>query len=89
MTKLLMKLKIFTDALSAFLRVALICLILFIGSLNAGAVVKGWTPPEKDSLPQASKEEIGTNKATNQESIDEPSDFLDEIVFPFEPGLGN
>ena len=75
-------------------------LILFTGWTSADALVKGWSPIEKESLsPEANGdnplriviEPSGENQNIDEEDKNQSNypDLGSEQVFPFEPGLGN
>ncbi len=87
--------------LSAFL----IASVLFGGFTRVDALVKGWTPPEEEALSEEangnnplgivivkSEENEGVEHKENSSkevNMENSSDLFDDLIFPFEPGLGN
>ena len=76
------------------LSIVLICSILFGGFQNTFAVTPGWAPPE--DYRDNSTEDLNEENSNISEGLDEPQsnrnidDILGgELIFPFEPGLGN
>ena len=88
----------------AVLSIVFISSIFFTGTTKTDALIKGWSPPDDETL---SSEVNGDNplrlviepsvddsSIENKISMDEMSenkypDLGSEQVFPFEPGLGN
>ncbi len=66
--------------------VTLISVMLLIGWDSAFAVIKGYSPPDESVI---SPEQIIDNDRENKVDETNYNDlFGDELVFPFEPGLG-
>ncbi len=89
-------------ATSLALTLALILSIFFGVPTESGALVKGWTPPEEDSMPleatgnnplgivseqSGDSQNIDNESAIGEGNIGEDSDFGSDQVFPFVAGL--
>ena len=79
--------QIFKVSSFAIISLSLCFFILIAGCTSSDAVLKGWVPPEENSLTQETNIDFDNGKDTIENSIDDL--FGSEQVFPFEPGLGN